>query len=713
MVPLVGYALNVKERRGPVRLGFSYAITTPASDTVGYAYTINRHDFNADAWRQLGFRLELESGDGVLDTVPQSQLPASMSLMGSLDGFGVRELTFGKMPGDSPLRTAWFRAPRRVKAAGIRGTLGGYREWDLFDGMLREGTHSVFPSSAFLVAQDASVLNEPLFYTLAAKSFRSRRSVLTDICNRHGVRIGTWTFTDAENVGGYVMKEINEPGDRTVLEFIAEYLIPTTCRAYWRGGALHIKHFTPTATPKRTLTWSDMRSGELRVIPPPTNAPNTVRFAADLYPYVGPDLTGTYVVETMTSAPYTTLVATHKQENTTGVISALSLTGTALGTRVAVRTTTTYVGGNITAQTIETYGAYAPKACNKKQNADGSTRYNEDFDVYLFADGTWRTVQEESWQIVRKTVTTRTFHYLDGWHEFDSTDLYTMHDWYAPVSLYNPAEVPVLNRYLRDDGTGWQTGFEQLIHSLGYRTYGLYDTDSKVLLNRWTESFFPLNAPVYLPHGGAPTATSFKFGPTASPVNAFLVTATAPAYLYRVDRYVTAYTVLTPLSYRAVTTLDMARGSTSNNTYWVQVAELPAATSASDVTVNEPVPLHECTTALMVTQPAVVTTPSLVGAALTGKRLGEFTDSGWCETRGEMEAAALEVLREFGTIKMDVTIDVDFDLAEGDVVTFPYHPDLGNDPVSALIVSNAIDLDAETCRGDQRLECIVWPAEVA
>jgi hypothetical protein len=689
----------VKERKAP-RLAYRYGVTTTGNDTVPYLYTINRHDFSADSWRQLGVRVEMDKGDGVLFPLTQSERTPSLSITGSLDGYGVREVTFGKIPNESPLRSRV--GARRVKVTGVRGTTGGYREWPLFDGTLRDASHEVFPPIGGFSAQDSTALNEPLFYTLPARSYTSRRAVIADICARYGIPVGTFTFLDAGNVGGYTVKGINEPGDRTVLSFLAEYLIPTTCRAYWRDGALSIRHFNPSDTPVKPLTWSDIRS--IRPIPPAANAANTVRLASEIYPYVGPDVTGTTIVETTTAAAYTTVVATHRQNRLTGAITALGLTGTALGTRVATRTTTVYSGGTITTQTVETYGAYAPKACNKKLNADGSTRYNEDFDVYLFPDGSWRTVQEESWQVISKTVKSRVFD-ANGALSYEVWDQHDFVDYAAPNAQYNGAAwIAQTNRYVKDDGSGWLNGKEQLLASFRVTVWGSYATGTQARTSDYYEIRALFVSTAYF-ITGVITSGTFSLGPTASPTYCNNSGGSWSGKL--LETWQTTYTQLSATSYRAVRAQVQARPN------YYQASSFAVHLTAFDTTYGDPIPTREYLTSVQVPQPCAIVTPSLSGAAITGKRIADYTEAGWCETRAEMEDVGLEYLRELAAVRLAVEVDVDFEITEGSVITLPAHERLGFGPVDVLVRSQTIDLDAESCTGTQRLECWWYPPEVA
>ena len=709
----LNFALNVKERPDLARLAFNYAVTTPANDTLGFSYTIDRHDFNGDAWKQLGARVEMDLGDGVLVTVPASERPATLSITGSLEGFGVRELTCGKIPGESPLRTAWMRAPRRVKVTGVRGTLGGFREWDLFDGLIREGNHSLFPSAASLQAQDASVLNERLFYTLAPFSYRSRRSIIAEICNRYGIRAGTWTFTDVANVGGYVMKGINEFGERTVLEFFGEFLIPTTCRPKWRGGVLNIQHFTPSGTSKRTLTWSDIR--EIRIPPPPTNAPNTVRFTAEIYPYVGPDLTGTHPpVEEIVTGSYTPAAATQKQNHLTGAITAVSPSVTPQ-TMISKRVTVdNYAGGTLTTRVVTDYAWYAPKACKNRIN--GGTAYNNVFDVYQFPDGTWRTQDTETFMIVQQTTFTKSFNATTGRLDFDVTYMAKMApwEWHRSAILFGSNGTPTgYDRLVTVDGDAWINGCETVgVVEHVYRYYN-YDAatgqvSARTNLNRsaFGEAFYGSITPPPI----GPTYTGpniYEFGPAA-----------ALRRCYRAVGSITLWRVMESYIETSATTHSIV---TAAPTYEPFPYVVPSSTvtcspipPVGTVEVAEPRPIIEQTTYQQTTQSVSITTPSLASVALVGKRLADYSENGWCETRPEMEASGLQVLRQIGAIRPELTMhEVDFDLEEGDVITLPYHPDLGDGPVPALIVSAHVGLDGQACSGDQRFELEVWPREVA
>lgn len=720
----LNFNLHVYERDDIARLPFNLLVTTAGNDTLPFALDLTEHDFFADPCRYVGAEVDFDRGDGAMVPLTDSEMPTTITLHGSLDGFGIRELTFGRIgPGQSPINSGSLRGAQRVKMSAIRGTLGGFRAWPMFEGYLRDARCDTFPPASAIVAQDGSVLNEPLFYTLAARTNTSRLDVITDICERNGIRVGTFAFTDTDNVGGYVVKEINEAGNRSVLAFLAEFVSPTGCRIYWRDGALNIKRFSTDDASIRTLNFSDLRK-PVTVTPVPANTPNVVRLASEIYEYTGPMLDGVQppITTDVVNAVYQPIVATHKQESTTGVISALALSSDNIMREVSkVVTTNTYTAGTLTGWTIETYGWYNPKACNLKQDGSGVTRYNEDFDVYKTPDLTWHYQQEETYQVIEKRVVVAVYD-SDSILSYETETYYAFYDRWAPIGQRNgtnTATVYVADVYLKDDGTGWLYGRERIDAAalelpLTLTRWTSYSATTRGLIATTTAVAYPS---VSVPYGtkrwhyqtSTSAANLYVFGPTAAPIYGTL-------YIYSsfaVDNWTTTYTAMTETTHSRVVTKNGNVFPPEGGGPFIQYTSLPAPMVAEDVTVNEPLPKIEMLVSAQVPEPASVTSIDRVGVALLGKRNTANMENGWCENTDEMDAAAFDVLRFSRAIPVSIEMDLDFDIVEGSVITLPPHPDLGQSEVKVLCMDCSWTLD-QTAPGMGQLtvDALFFPPEL-
>ena len=397
------FVTTIRERVRAKRPTFVTAVTNSQNDTLGYDIDVTEHDFMADSWRSLGIRIDMEGGDATVQQVTGSELGPVVSLRGDLDGYGVRELAFQRNVPLSAIRTAALRTARKVTMSGIRGTLGGQREYPLFDGHLRDAESSIDPGTVQLTAQEGTLLTRPIIYALAARSYTSRDTVVRDVCAKHGVPAGTLSW-GAVTLGGYVVKEINEAGDRAVLAFLAEFVAAVGRRVFIDRGAVSVDQFLPSDTPVRTIALNDIRAGSLRVIPPPANAPNVVRMTSGMYGYVGPDLTGTVIATVIVTGNYTPDKAYEKQDKTTGVVTSVS-PSTSPQTEVSKTVTTTvYDGGTIISQQVDKWGWYAPVAARKHQDSAGVVSWQTAIDCYHYAsDGSWRSQDTETYQVIRRT----------------------------------------------------------------------------------------------------------------------------------------------------------------------------------------------------------------------------------------------------------------------------------------------------------------------
>lgn len=693
------------EREDYSRLPWNFSVGNSTADVVAWDYEplLAEHDFLIDSFRTIGARFEWEPGDNAMRPLLATELPEQVTISGSHEGYGVRELSFGRFAsGQSSLRSGVFAGTRRVRMVGTRGTLGGAREWPMFDGYTRETESGAYPPLTTITAQDAlTQLNQKFVYSQAANIYKSRRSTLEDICSIYRLIPGAWDLGPED--GGYQVKPINEGGDRTVGAFLAEYLAPLARRHRQRNGRLDIVAFTAIGVAKRSLPLSVIRN--VTVKDPQPDAPNAVRVSSDIYPYIGPDMTGSPPVTTSTFGTYAPVVATHKQDHTTGVISALSLTSTpaTVETRREVMTPF-YVGGSIYSYSLEIWGWYAPRAANRRQNVDGSTRHNDAFDVFKFPDNTWRTQQAETFQVIERWEISRTFNTL---HALSSEGGFRawMHDPYAPVAQLNGSlvEVPIADRFMTDDGRGWFNGKEE-VSLLGARYQWwrshYYDTQTLNVTTYYDEiNYIPLFPYIVKP---APIAGAYVFGPTVAKKYAII----GSGIYGQIERWGTTFSAVTPTSHRKVTTALL---SIPANVLAVSGA-LPSILSAADVVVNEPQPKIELDTGYQVPERVSIVVTDERAVAANGGVVIEAApiENGWCETRAEMTAAGAEALRALRSPVVSIEMDATFDIVEADVVTLPAHKELGYEPVDLVVRAFTTTLSPGVSDGANATQLETW-----
>jgi hypothetical protein len=690
-------------------------VTSGNTDAVQTDLTVAGYDIMGQSARSIDFELEMDRGNGILVPVTKAELGGTLTLRGSLEGYGVRELEFQLLGRQSPLLSAELRGARRVRLVGVRGVPGGRRRTPMFDGHIRSASFDLKPNATRVIAQEGALVLKPLFYVLAPRSGRTRDSVIREICEQNDAKVGTLAWANNDG-GGYVMHEINETGDRNLLQVIAELTGPTGHRVYQERDPrfsdsetkLCIARLDPSDASARTFTFADIH-GPFNVLSPEVDVPNVVRLAASLYPYVGPERVGTTVTTVSTTGSYTPAKAANKQNHLTGAITAITPSVALQSELTRTVTTDSYVAGALAQTTVERWAWRAERACNKRLNADGSSRYNDAFDVFLFADGTWRYREAEIFQVVETTYYDYTYNPATGILQAASIYDDCMHSVRTPIAQLNGAlaEVPITDTYVLDDGSGWLNGHETTHRADITQGYGI-DPATKQLIHVTGQIYrdrygsFPFNA-TFLVVVGLVNGC-YVFGPTAAKTYGSRVNASSPGVLY--ESWQTVYTNNADGTHRAVTARVYL------GTY-VGAADRPGPYAAADVTADGRRPLVTYSPNLMPLEPNVIESSDEVRIALNhGYRNQVSIESSWCETPQEMETLALEELRRHSRIGVPIDTDVDWELGEGDVVTLPPHPDLAPGAQKVLVLSSEWTLDYMGHTNAQTLGCIAYPPEV-
>ncbi len=698
-------SITVVERPEESRLASVLTIVNAAvADALASQISVVEHDFMADAVRTAGILLEMEGGDGTMATVPLSELGEEITLSESLEG--VSELSFTRVgDGQSPLRSGHLRAPRRVRMALSRGTLGGERWWPVFDGSLRDADVDTYPCQSALQAQDGSVLDRPLIYSLIARSYWSRKDVWLDICRRNRIVPGTF---NAPNNGGYVNKEITEGGNRTIRAFLAEYFVPTgyTCR--WNGRSLDVVNFSVLDAPVRSLTWSDLH-GMPRVTPPPANAPNVVRLASGIYPYTGPDLTGVTNTVVDTPGPYTPKAAIQKQDKVTGAITSVAPAVTAQPVLSQVATATTRDGGTVVIENIVEYGWYAPKACKNRRLTNGTITFNNQADVYKYPDNTWRTQPTETWMPLRQRYTVWSFD-VNGWFLSATTRLSEITAWELNLATINnggTGQEVNIDRLVTEDGRAWESGAEAMKWVEDISNYPSTNALGQIVQWSWssrTSANEAFRGPVTPPPVGPVYAgpNIYVFGPLA-----------AKRYLTRAVGAMTLWTsaqVLTPnpagTAYTQVTT------NTVNPLGFIEPVQRSVPPAAGSDSVAAPLPLREQLSNKQVPQPASVEFRDDVRIAFANQMIPAPTENAWCETLSEMNLAAFVAGQQLGASDVQFTQDLDPRIRPGVVLELPVHPELGTEVPRLLVWSSTMTLNLTDYTCEHELACKWLPREL-
>jgi hypothetical protein len=638
--------------------------------------------------RVIGGRLSIDKGDGALTAVKGSELGDSIQITGTLNDFGGRTLTFSRFGKDfSPFISSALRELRAVSFSIVRGVRGNTATKKLFDGHFRSTKFQPYPPIAAITCQDASLkfAQTPFFYTLAPGSGRTRLDILLDIFTQYVIPYGRLDFPN--NTGGTVFKAINEGGSRSVLDFLNDFIAPIGCRANWKDNAINIgrpgmhigagkpgngsviKFWTPDI-PVRTLNPSNIRS--LSIQPPNSDAPNAIRFTALTFAYIG--RTGQYSVvkDVLSNGVYAPLVAVNKQDKTTGAITATGLTSSLVSRPVhRVITTTNYNGGTVVSQTISEYGWYAPKAARRKQAAGtGALSWNDLFDCWQFADGTWRTTAQEDFQEIRRTVLTRTFD-ANGYLIQEITAVYQFAGTEIPLgTVAAGVETPALV-YVTEDGHAWSGAAETL---LGEQVRRDYHSDSSNALSTIYSLIISNSVTQYVLSSLGNGSTTNYFGPFSSHRYGYF--PFSPATVWQTAE---TFAQIDETQYRDTVTLQ---GTPS---YVPDTFTRPARPSS---TIKQgSIPQAEQLTSQQKAQPTSILLNDKVRQVFNnGKEVLVMYQNDWCETEGELITCALELMRDIASPRVSIETDFDAMCEEGVTVAVNY-------PGTTLRAENMIVFD--------------------
>jgi hypothetical protein len=673
-----------------------------------------RIDVLNQSWRQIGVMVEMDKGDGALSTVLLSELSGDITMRGSINGFGVRELTFQRF-GDSqsPFKSDLLRGMRQVRLTGFRGIPGVMASQLMFDGYIRDSQFNglSLPSVATIHCQDKSLayVDAPLFYNLEPASLRGRVNVVLDALAAAGIPAGVFE-TPAGT--GIIYKAVSEPGTRRVLDFLTEFLLPIGVTGYWRNGVYNFRRFDTSGDPVRTLQLGDFRT--LSIVPPPTNAANQVQVTTSMFAYLGPP--GVRVVTETVTTPgsYTPVAATSKQDHTTGVVSAIAPAVVPDTKILQTVTTTTYDGGTVTDRVTLTYGYYAPKACPNRQTAAGVTTYNGTFDVYQFPDGTWRSQSTETWQLIKDEHLARTFDIGTGVLTQEDTDISQFAAIQIPYRTLNlPTDVTelfidVLMSTAGTDGRAWMGGVEQFDRERDSRVFtvtgGVLAT-STVFIEAFTAPEYTVIAP---PAPGYIGPTVYVFGPTTA--KTYGQVASAGGVLATIAQTVTTYTAINSVSHSETTVYSaFAGGPYQPATFQTNLSSLPG----TPVTVAGPVPFLEIKSSnQQQPQPATFTVDDRLRQSLAlGNTIPDYRQNGYCETDTELQTVGVEAMRAIAAPVVTIEMDIDWTIVEGSVIAI-IHPRFGYGAVKLLVTDINWTFSPSSGRNSQTLTCRWYPPEL-
>jgi hypothetical protein len=702
--PLISHALTVTEQDS-ASLVWNVGVSSGNNDFLEWNLTVSTIDFSAQPWRLFGLKLEMDRGDGSLSTVKLSELGGDVTFRGSLENYGVREVSFSLYGENSPLKSSLLRGMRRVRLTVYRGVAGAVRSRVVFDGYTRDASFSVFPPKANITAQDTSIkfTDKMLSYSLDPGSLESRRQVILDVCDAVGITAGT---LDIPTDGGYVFKPIDEPGDRNALDFLREFLVPIGCRQRWLPdgtlSVLNIKRYDTTATPVKTFNAGNMRS--IEVLPPSSNVPNAVQFSGNVFEYTGPSgrRTDPAVIET-TTGTYAPLVGVTKQD-TAGTQTATGLSATSAEREISKTITwNTWVGGNLVEQVSETWGWYAPKAANKRTTDGGTTvTHNNSFDVWQYADGSWRTVESEQYQVIGRRHLVRTFDAASGYLIGETDTVWKFHATEEPLGFQqlatgNDSWDDVL---ITEDGIAWIDGKETLTRETNVISY---QASSTGLIQRMITSVYvhhSLHAPTFRRTGAYSGSIVSTFGPIAAKKYGTDI-GTVPAAGWGVFAVTVNYGAVSESQHTEAVTV-------ATGTHFPRPFQ-PMPTVGT-VTLPGPVPELEQQTSFQRAQLASATVRDAVRIALSGREVTSYLQNEFCENDGELRTAAFEELRQLSALRVMIETDEDITVYEGDVVAID-HPKVSYETRNALVWGWETSVGPKG-QNSKRLECLVYPDEL-
>lgn len=674
---LLSVVTNVKAKV-TAQLSVLTNVTTSRVDSLSANTTVTRSlaAILAEGWRVIGVKVEMDLGDGALTEIPRSELGSSIRISSSFDGF-TDEVSF-QLAGRkySPFKSALIRGQQRVRMTGILLRPGLITTRKIFEGAVAIGKYFGDPPFATVSAVDSfgRHSSKQVHLNLEPGSRRTRLSVLLEILNTYGIQAGEINLGPEQ--GGILFKPVSVSGV-TLGEFLRDFLKPTGA-VYWFDQStekLHAQKFRP-GTVYRTLDSSNM-GRELEVMVPATNNANNVTATGILFAYTGPSGERTERSESVSRAVYAPLVASKRQNKADGSLTTLSLSSVSEESEVGkLIKWTNYLGGNVVSQVTEELGWYAPMAAPKKQLSSGTIQHNPDRDVYQYADGSWRSVDREEYQVIRRTRLLKYYSsagYLT--QRWDFRESFAA-DRQAITQTTDGVNETFLPTYMTEDGVGWINDIEKL-NIWEHSITDVQGDDAKLL------SYEVMNLYGLFAYPVAKQPNSYGYGPIA--LKTFKKSSTESVQW--VGKVVTSYRALSEEEHTVTTTRQSIVGMAGTNT------PIIGGTSVDPIrTVTGTRPPVEQLTDFQAAQQARSTAVDNVQVALNEAHYYYIHDE-WAETNGELQVIAFEELRAQGKWPLRFSIPVDYDLRKGHTLRInrPEHG-LNNEDMLAWTVETEIDL---------------------
>jgi len=265
---------------------------------------------HAQRYQQIGVRVQVERavGDGVMLTLPDHfELGKNLTITESTRSLGDM-LTFTAV-GErfSPLARGLLRQRAKVMVSVVYGFgVNEYRR-NVFTGWIVQAQFDVQPPTSQVVALDAQALyaeRRAPNYFVPANSGKTRGLVTRELLAIGGIVAGSMDF--GQNDGGVISKSVTL-GDKTILEFLREYLAVIGVDIYFAEGVLVAVRFDPDEPHV-----AELNSGNL-CLPLGLKAPDTL--APNVTGIVSTKVTRSPVGGPLPAVPnVTTIVGTHGRE---------------------------------------------------------------------------------------------------------------------------------------------------------------------------------------------------------------------------------------------------------------------------------------------------------------------------------------------------------------------------------------------------------------
>jgi hypothetical protein len=725
--PLMGVTITAIEGR---RVGMRFNVTAESAATAdALKFELNVTAVLRSAWnarhRLIGAALQIDPGTGSLTTLTKAELGPEISMSGSIDGYGVRSLSFNRFGAEySPLRSAVLRAQKRVTLTGYLGVPGAVASRPMFDGYTRSGSFEDYPPVASVECQDVSLAwtSAKVFLNIEPASLMTRKELVLQVLDEHSIPYGDLDF--GRDDGGTIYKAVSEGGERSVLDWITDFLTPIGRKPFWRDGKLHVRRFNGAGTIQRTLRAAD--GIKVSIGSPATNDTNSVTVTANLYGYRGQEGRIAKVTVDVTNATYAPATAVTKQDCTTGALSNVSLTSSAVEREVArVETISIYEGGTLVERYVEEKGWYAPRACALHQDTSGNISYNDEFDVYRYADGSWRSIPQEQYLPIRRTHLKRTFDSVTGFLQSEERWEWSWRAHEAPIKTINNVTLAEtsIDRLVTEDGralessgtanaleTGTIRGRE--IYDVHYVFETVYSADEEGQLSGVGTTAKTFRFPLYIP-AQAPAAF------TTSGLYAVMGPIDSPRYVMDYDIHLSEQSLTRSADYTCGPTVSTTYTQEGESTYRKRVQIIPgdgfndppAGATPSDEVLTGARPYVEQLTVRQEPQFAEATVTDEARIAI-GQEVNTTTQNDYCETIGELETVALELLRDASHIPVTITMPIDWTIDEGDVIELDYAP-ITVEPMRLLVWDCNWTLNLATGANEQTLSCRYYPPAIA